>query len=273
MQTEKSVAEVLHVCICVKQMNSTGITYVGHATVLIETDKTRILTDPLLRNRIGFLKRQRYTIKTNWYQLIDAVLISHTHRDHFDISSLRLLDNSTRLIVPKDAMQRLKLKGFHNLEVVEVDDCIDIGGVSVKVTPASHHGRLDSLSPTATHTPIGYVIQGNHRIYFPGDTDLFEEMGHLGQDLDVALLPVWGWGPTLGPGHLTPRLAAETLKLLKPSVAIPIHWGTFYPIGIGWLKLSYLIEPPNKFAYHAAQLAPEVEVRIIQPGEQTRLLK
>ena len=253
-------------------MNITGITYVGHATVLIETNKTRILTDPLLRNRIGFLKRYRHNIIKDLYQSIDAVLLSHMHRDHFDIPSLRLLDSSTMLIASKEAVQPLKMKGFSNLEEVNVDDCINIGDVSIKVTPACHHDRLSSLGLT-TQTSVGYVIQGSHRIYFPGDTDLFDEMIDLSKNLDLALLPVWGWGPTLGPGHLNPRRAAEALKLLRPSVAIPIHWGTFCPIGIGWLRLDYLIEPPNQFAYYARQMVPEVKVRIIKPGEQIRLVK
>lgn len=252
-------------------MNTTDITYVGHATVLIETKRTRVLTDPLLRNRVGFLKRRKYRTEKAWHESIDAILISHTHRDHFDLPSLRLLNSSTRLIAPKEAVKRLKLRGYSNWEEVEVGDYINIKGVTVKVTPARHYGGLRSF--ILTNKPaVGYVIHGNHRIYFAGDTDQFDEMVEISKDLDVALLPVWGWGPTLGFGHLNPWRAAEALTLLRPSVAIPIHWGTFYPLGIGWLRPSYLIEPPNQFAYYAAQLAPEVEVRIIQPGEQTRLL-
>ena len=253
-------------------MNTTGITYVGHATVLIKTNEKRILTDPILRNRIGFLKRYRHAVRKDSYQSVDAVLISHMHRDHFDIPSLRFLGNSTMLIAPKEAVKYLKMKGFSNLKEVDVDDCISIGDVIISITPACHHGRLNSFRPTS-HTTIGFVIQGNHRIYFPGDTDLFDDMINLGKDLDVALLPIWGWGPTLGPGHLNPKRAAEALKLLRPSIAIPIHWGTFCPIGMGWLRLKYLSEPPKQFAYYARQMAPEVKVHRIEPGGQIRLVK
>jgi L-ascorbate metabolism protein UlaG (beta-lactamase superfamily) len=124
---------------------------------------------------------------------------------------------------------------------------------------------------SASHNPVGYIIEGSHHIYFPGDTDLFDGMISLGKGLDAALLPVWGWGPTLGSGHLNPKRAAEALTLLRPSIAIPIHWGTFYPIGTGLLKKSYLSEPPNQFAHYAAQFAPEVEVRIVRPGQHTIL--
>lgn len=67
------------------------------------------------------------------------------HPDHFDIPSLRLLDNSTRLIVPKDVIQSQKLKGFSDFMGVDVEDRVNIGRVSVKVTPANHYGRLSSL--------------------------------------------------------------------------------------------------------------------------------
>ena len=89
--------------------------------------------------------------------------------------------------------------------------------------------------------------------------------------LDLALLPVWGWGPNLGGGHLDPERAARALELLKPGVAVPIHWGTLYPIGLGRFRRYLLHEPPRAFARHARRHAPEVEVRIVEPGDSTRL--
>jgi L-ascorbate metabolism protein UlaG (beta-lactamase superfamily) len=91
-------------------------------------------------------------------------------------------------------------------------------------------------------------------------------MASLAENLDTALLPVWGWGPTLGSGHLDPRRAAEALRLLRPRRAIPIHWGTFRPIGMGWSRMRFLTHPPQAFARHAAEMAPEVEVRVVAPG-------
>ncbi len=86
--------------------------------------------------------------------------------------------------------------------------------------------------------------------------------------LDVALLPVWGWGTTIGPGHLDPRAAAETLPLLRPRVAVPIHWGTYFPVHLGRSGHRLLEDPPHEFARHANEVAPEVEVRILRPGER-----
>ena len=75
-------------------------------------------------------------------------------------------------------------------------------------------------------TAVGFMVSGTTRVYFAGDTDIFPEMEGLGESLDLALLPIWGWGPSLGPGHLDPGRAAEAARLLAPRTVIPIHWGT-----------------------------------------------
>jgi L-ascorbate metabolism protein UlaG (beta-lactamase superfamily) len=85
--------------------------------------------------------------------------------------------------------------------------------------------------------------------------------------IDVALLPVAGWGPRLPPGHLDPLRAAEALDLIKPRVAIPIHWGTYSP----WRAPSHSNEPAMKFAEIAATVAPAVEVRVLSPGQSYEL--
>ena len=112
---------------------------------------------------------------------------------------------------------------------------------------------------------------GSRRVFFAGDTDLFPEMDGLVENLDVALLPIWGWGPTMGPGHLDPERAAEALTLLHPKVAIPIHWGTLRPFYKS-AKARYLREPPGAFSAAAARLAPEVTIRVLAPGEGLELL-
>jgi L-ascorbate metabolism protein UlaG (beta-lactamase superfamily) len=119
--------------------------------------------------------------------------------------------------------------------------------------------------------PLGYVIRGGgHAVYFAGDTELFEEMSELAP-LDLALVPVWGWGPSVGAGHLNPESAARALALLRPRVAVPIHWGTFYPAGLRRLRPEPLVRPPLEFARMARDLAPEVDVRVLQPGSETSL--
>jgi L-ascorbate metabolism protein UlaG (beta-lactamase superfamily) len=177
------------------------ITYVGHATVLIEVGGARILTDPVLRYRIVHLRRRRSPLLTVWHEQIDAVLISHLHYDHLDLPSLRQVGLSTRLLVPLGAGTLLRQHGFTNVEELRAGERTVVGGVPVSAVAANHNGTRGPLGPTAEC--LGFVVgSGRQRTYFAGDTDLFPAMHQLEGQVDVGLLPVWGWGPTLGPGHL-----------------------------------------------------------------------
>ena len=134
----------------------------------------------------------------------------------------------------------------------------------MRATHADHEGGRGFLGTQVA--ALGYLIRGSHQIYFAGDTDLFERMATLAADLNIALVPIWGWGPSLGPGHLDPRRAAEALRLLRPRLAVPIHWGTYAPLGFGCLQIAMLTDPVTEFRRHAAELAPEVEVRVLDLG-------
>jgi L-ascorbate metabolism protein UlaG (beta-lactamase superfamily) len=118
---------------------------------------------------------------------------------------------------------------------------------------------------------VGFLLRGGRRIYFAGDTDLFDGMEELGAGLDLALLPIWGWGPSVGPGHLDPERAARAAALLSPQVVVPIHWGTLYPLGLARFRPRPLRAPPLEFAAWMRELAPQVEVRLLAPGEGTVL--
>jgi L-ascorbate metabolism protein UlaG (beta-lactamase superfamily) len=135
--------------------------------------------------------------------------------------------------------------------------------------PAVHGGRRVPFGPAAD--AIGFDIHAGRRAYFAGDTDLFPEMSELAGHLDLALLPVWGWGPRLGPGHLDPERAAQAAALLRPRVCVPIHWGTFYPRGLEKRRPRPLRDPAHWFAARVAELASEVDVRVLEPGGSTEL--
>ncbi len=244
------------------------LTYVGHATVLIEMDGVRLLTDPILRNRVGAIRRHAASVDPSMQRDLDAVLISHLHLDHFDLPSLRMLDRSTRLIAPAGTADALYGEGFENIEEIRIADSIRVGPVKLTATYAHHHGGRYPFGPSLNC--VGYLIRGSSTVYFAGDTDIFPEMTEYSDDLDLALLPVWGWGPTLGEGHLCPRKAADSLALLRPKMAVPIHWGTFAPIGMGWLRPAFLYDPPHAFRGHATDVAPDVDVRVVSPGNFTQ---
>jgi L-ascorbate metabolism protein UlaG (beta-lactamase superfamily) len=258
------------------------IVFLGHATVLIELDGVRLLTDPLLRDRVAHLRRQVSQLEPAVYADLDAVLISHLHHDHLDLASLRLLGLEIPLIVPAGAGELLRGHGFSDVTELSVGAMTNVGArVTVTAVEARHDGRRHPGGLRAA--TLGYVIEGRHAVYFAGDTELFDGMSELrsthergetsGQSSrpDVALLPVAGWGPTLGAGHMDPLDAARAARMIRPRIAIPMHWGTLLPIGLAGRHGGRLGDPPRIFAEHVASLASDVEVRILQPGQETTL--
>jgi L-ascorbate metabolism protein UlaG (beta-lactamase superfamily) len=245
------------------------LTWVGHATVLLEIGGVRLLTDPLLRTRLGHLRRHGTPPSPEATRDIDAVLVSHVHLDHLDMRSLRSVGPGARAIAPRGAGRLLRKVGFSAIDELAPGEGVTVGGATITALPAVHPGRRRPFGPEIG--TLGYDIAGAQRVYFAGDTELFDDMRSLKGRFDVALVPVWGWGPSLGPGHLDPLGAAKAVALVRPLVAVPIHWGTFFPVGLEALRGSALVEPPRIFARHVAELAPEVEVRVLAPGEQLAL--
>ena len=234
------------------------VRWLGHSTVLIELDSARIVTDPVLRRRVLHLRRQLAATAPE----VDAVLVSHQHYDHLDVPSLAAIGAGRPVVVPRGGAGMLR--GFAQVIEVEPGETIELAGVEVRVVEARHDGRRRNYG--ADVPAVGYVLEGSRTVYFAGDTDLFDGMRDLGE-IDVALLPVWGWGASVGEGHLDPDRAASALSLVKPRVAIPIHWGTYTTLwsrGVGRA-------PADAFARAASQVAPEVEVRILPIGGGTEI--
>jgi L-ascorbate metabolism protein UlaG (beta-lactamase superfamily) len=246
-----------------------AITWVGHATVLVDLDGTRVITDPVLRDRVGPLQRVAASAAPGVTEGIDLVLLSHLHADHADLPSLRRLARGRpRVVAPRGAAAWLGARGIENVSEMRVGEELRVGPLRVTATPAVHDGRRRPLGAEAA--PLGFVVRGSRSAYFAGDTDLFEEMNELAGTIDVALLPVWGWGRTLGPGHLDPDRAAQAAARIVPGIAVPIHWGTLAPPR----PLPRLRDPrwpAHEFVQRAARAAPGVEVRVLQPGERMEL--
>jgi L-ascorbate metabolism protein UlaG (beta-lactamase superfamily) len=238
------------------------LTYVGHATVYIEARETGVLTDPVLRPRVAHLRRIVPLPSLESLLQPDVVLISHAHLDHLDVPSLRMLDVPLAL-VPRGCGRLARRAGCREVIEVEPGQKLGVGATAIRAVRLAHDGRRYPLS-TARET-IGYVIDADRRALVAGDTALFGGMSELGgSGLDVALLPVWGWGRRLGPGHMQPVDAARAVARMRPRVAVPIHWGTLAEPMAPWL--SDPARPAREFARHAAEVAPGVEVHIVPPG-------
>jgi L-ascorbate metabolism protein UlaG (beta-lactamase superfamily) len=246
------------------------LTFVGHSTVLVELDGARLLTDPVLRNRLLHLRRHGTAPAREVAERIDAVLISHLHGDHLDLPSLRSVGGDVQLIAPRGAGAWLGRAGFERVVELAAGETTEVGELEVAAVQAHHQPRRWTLAGPKAQ-PIGFEVRGERRVYFAGDTDLFPEMDALAGTIDIALLPVWGWGTSLGAGHLDPRRAAEAAARIRPRIAVPIHWGSLLPIGRARKHGHLLHDPPREFASQVAELAPDVEVRVLEPGESLAL--
>jgi L-ascorbate metabolism protein UlaG (beta-lactamase superfamily) len=243
------------------------LTYVGHSTVVIEMSGVRLVTDPVLRPRVAHLRREAPTATVP--APVDGVLVSHAHMDHLDPRSIALLRGEPAIVLPRGASRFVR--GRSGVVEVSEGDQVEIGPLTVQATHADHDGRRYAVGPPAVS--LGFRIQGDQSVYFAGDTGLFPEMADIGRTgIDVALLPVAGWGPRLPPGHLDPQAAARALELIAPGVAVPIHWGTLSPIlarrrGAPGPEES----PAEEFARHASATAPGVRVVVVPAGGTVEL--
>ncbi|OIJ67860.1 MBL fold metallo-hydrolase [Streptomyces mangrovisoli] len=249
------------------------ITWWGHATCAIQDSGVRLLTDPLFARRLAHLRRRRGELPPPQARRADVALVSHLHADHLHLPSLSALTPGTRLLVPRGARRSvpgLRRLAHLRLEEVAPGDQRRIGDLLVRVVPARHDGRRLPVGPHRSPA-LGYVVQGEARTYFAGDTGLFEEMADEVGPVDLALLPVGGWGPYLGEGHLDAGRAAQALARLAPGSAVPVHYGTYWPIGLDAVRPHEFHAPGEEFVRLAAERAPSVAVHRLGHGESVRL--
>jgi L-ascorbate metabolism protein UlaG (beta-lactamase superfamily) len=246
------------------------LTFLGHSTVLIDVDGFRLLTDPLLGHLVAWaIRRHVPAVLPGELEGLSAVFISHGHLDHLDLASLRALPGRPTFFVPVGLGRVVAAVARGPVHEMRVGDRIRLGDLTLEAVRAEH-GRRRSLLTTAEDA-LGVLIGGSTRVYFAGDTDLFPTMSDLAGRVDVALLPVGGWGPTLGRGHLDPVRAAEAAARIQPAIAIPIHWGTLYPLGLRRIARRRFEGPGEAFREAVAARGSRVAVRILQPGQSMAL--
>ena len=202
-----------------------AVTWLGHATVLIELDGTRVLTDPVLRPRVAHLRRQGAT--PDLPDRLDAVLVSHLHHDHADRGTLRMLPEGTQVIGP-GGMTRI-VEGSRE---VTAGDEVTIGSVRVDCNAG---GDMRAIAPRSRDRPANRSAScstARRASTSPGTPTCSPRWSRSASaGLDVALVPIWGWGPRLPAGHLDPDSAAQATRLLAPRAVIPIHGGPYVRIG------------------------------------------
>jgi L-ascorbate metabolism protein UlaG (beta-lactamase superfamily) len=200
---------------------------------------------------------------------VDAVLVSHGHYDHLDLPSLERLGRKLPIVVPRGLGGLLRKRRFESVLEVELGESFSVGALRIRAVPAEHDGGRGPFGASAT--PLGYVVAGSSSVYFAGDTDLFDGMAEIGP-VDVGLIPIWGWGPGLGAGHLDPSRAARAVALVRAGHVVPIHWGTYFPIHLGLRGAPRFVDlPPTSFSAEMAKAAPDVRVTVLRPGESVDL--
>jgi L-ascorbate metabolism protein UlaG (beta-lactamase superfamily) len=251
--------------------------FLGHSTVRVELAGRTVLTDPVLTGTVGALRRVVPLPDPATWAGVDLVLISHLHGDHLHIPSLRSLGRGVRIVVPRGAGAWLRGRGFPHVDELSAGEAISDGPLTITAVRAEHSGHR--WGPRLTHGPatesLGYLIEADGAcVYASGDTGLFDGMAVLAKRaVDVALLPVWGWGPNLGPGHLDPVSAADAVALIAPKAVVPVHWGTLAVAGMTSVPSPLrsrmrrlLVDPPHSFAAEVAARGLDARVVVTQPG-------
>ena len=247
----------------------TRVTFLGHASTVIEMDGVRLVTDPVLRRLVGPLYRRVPQPLTGPLTDPDAILISHLHLDHYDPRSLRLFRRDTPVLVPVGAGLSLHWRGFKDIHEVSPGERVRIGPLEVVGTDAKHRG---TRHPLAARTPsLGYVISGSRSVYFAGDTAFFSGIADIWPErLDLALLPIAGIGPLMPEfKHMSPRDAVKAMELLRPRLVVPIHFGTYHLPGTALFRFGpdFHRRAPFLFMAQAADLEPDVHTVLLRPGE------
>lgn len=238
---------------------TTTVTWLGHSTVVLDVDGVRLLTDPLLRPGAGLLRRRgRHPSRARW-EGTDAVLLSHLHHDHAELRSLRMVPPGTPVIT--GAPNARWLRARHLTAVAPGSGhwvSVGVGGVQVTLCRADHTARPMPHRPNAAN---GHVVRTpTTTIWVAGDTELFDELSELpalaGRTIDLAIVPVSGWGPRLSGGHLGPVEAAEACRRVGAAYAVPVHWGTLHAPGGRRYPRGWMDRPGPDFARAVEAAAP-----------------
>jgi L-ascorbate metabolism protein UlaG (beta-lactamase superfamily) len=217
-----------------------GVTYIGHATLLIEIGGKRLLTDPNFDPALGkFLSRVSAPgIAIDALPKLDAIVLTHAHADHLSFDSLDALPAGVPLFAPPAVAKWLRGKGYKRAVGITPGEAESLDGVTIRAAAATHKGNRYGVDRWRSASNMYLINTNKTSCFFAGDTALVSDTTHLvenhlnahGRNLDLALLPIgyapW-WKPGFRKGHLTGADALTLFERLKARYFIPYHWGTF----------------------------------------------
>jgi L-ascorbate metabolism protein UlaG (beta-lactamase superfamily) len=250
------------------------VTYIGHATLLIEVAGKRLLTDPNFDPALGkFLPRvSNPGIALSALPRLDAILVTHAHADHLSFDSLDALPRDIPLYAPPAVAKWLVRQRYDHAVPIGPGECVNVGEVTIKAAAATHKGSRYGVDRWRNAANMYLIGTNNLSCFFAGDTALVADTTHLvdnhltptGRILDLALLPIghapW-WKPGFRKGHLTSADALTLFERLNARYLIPYHWGTFNHV------TSTAFDAIDRLRVALEEHPLKSSVRIVEPGE------
>jgi L-ascorbate metabolism protein UlaG (beta-lactamase superfamily) len=247
------------------------ITWLGHATLLIEVDGARFLTDPVWAKRaspFSFMGPARFhepPVAIEALPALDGVIISHDHYDHLDAAAIRALaPRVPRFYVPLGVGAHLEYWGVPPEKITELDwwDERTIKGVRLVATPSRHFSGRSVTDKNATLWASWAFVGPTKRAWFSGDTGMSPDFATIGQRLgpfDVTMVESGAYNHHWADVHLGPEQALQVHQAVRGRLMMPIHWGTFDLALHGWT------EPVERLM--VAAKAANVALAIPIPGQ------
>jgi L-ascorbate metabolism protein UlaG (beta-lactamase superfamily) len=222
------------------------VTYIGHATLLLEVGGKRILTDPNFDPALArFLRRVAPPgVPLDKLPLLDAILVTHAHADHLSFTSLAALPQNIPIYAPGPVQQWLRSAGYKQAEAIDPGDALQLGKLTIHGTTAEHRGNRYGFDHWRSAANMYLLEAPDLACFFAGDTGLTDTTHRMvetilhpaGRHLDLALLPIgyapW-WKPRFRRGHLSSDDALTLFERLGARYLIPYHWGTFHHLTAG----------------------------------------
>ncbi|CAN5620764.1 hypothetical protein BH09VER1_BH09VER1_13600 [soil metagenome] len=243
-----------------------AITWIGHASFLIQTAEHSVLIDPNWAKWLKVIKRIKHPgIEIHDLPAIDLVLVTHAHFDHLDRKSLRTVASDQPIAVPHNVGNLVHDLGFNKVHELNHWESFHHGSLKVTLTPARHWGAR--ILHDSHRGFGGFLIEyAGRTIFHCGDTAYFDGFTEIGDraNIDIALLPIGAYeAPTKRDVHMNPEQALQAFQELRANTMIPMHFGTF--------RLSYepLDEPPRRLMEKASELEILDQVMLLNEGEPT----